>query len=73
MCGVNMGGLLGLKADFEIVDKLLETGERTGENVCSQGTRESFQLIVRPYKFRGEASSTDKGHFNFKCAGACRV
>ncbi len=36
------GGLLGLKADFEIVDKLLETGERSGENVCSQGMRKSL-------------------------------
>ncbi len=41
------GGLLGLKADFEVVDKLLETGENTGENVCSQDMREGFQLIVK--------------------------
>ncbi len=34
MCGVNMGGLLGLKADFEVVDKLLETGREHGEKMC---------------------------------------
>ncbi len=63
------GGLLGLKADFEIVDKLLETGERTEENVHLKGTRESFQLILKAVQLSWGRFSDGQRSFQFQICG----
>ncbi len=63
MCGVNMGGLLGLKADFEVVDKLLRRARTQEKNVCSQGMRESFQFDREGRtSFVGKVLRWTKGH-----------
>ncbi len=41
------GGLLGLKADFEIFDDVLQTGENPEEKMRFAGMRETFQLILK--------------------------
>ncbi len=63
------GGLLGLKADFEIVDELLETGERTAENVFLKGTRESFQLILKAILLSWGRFSDEQRAFQFQMCG----
>ncbi len=63
------GGLLGLKADFEIVDKLLATGERTGENEVLKGTRESFHLILKVVQLSWGSFFDGQRAFQFQMCG----
>ncbi len=42
-----LGGLLGLQEDYDIVDKLLERGERIEENVSVKPKRGSYRLSGR--------------------------
>ncbi len=41
------GGILGLKTDFGIVEKLFRTSGRTAEVIHSTGIRESFELLFK--------------------------
>ncbi len=66
------GGILGLKADFAILDKLLQpfTGDG-GEKTHLKDFRRSARLILKANL--GEASPMDREHSNFICAGGCTV
>ncbi len=74
MCGVNMGGLLGLKADFEVVDKLLETGREHRRQCVFSGHARKLPIDCEGRtSFVGKVLRWTKGISISNFAGACRV
>ncbi len=68
-----LGGVLGLKADFEILDKLFRIGRRTGEYVVLKSIQESFQMISTAIQLSWGRFFEGRRAFQFQMCGRCGV
>ncbi len=67
---VNLGGILGLKADFAVIDKLLQPFESGGaEKAHSNEVRRSFHLILKAIVLSWGSFSDGPRAFQFQMCG----
>ncbi len=63
------GGVLGLRMDFEILDKLIHGGERTEEYYPLKCCRESFQMILTAIQLSWGRFFRGRRAFQFQMCG----
>ncbi len=75
MCEVSFGGILGLKADFAILDKLLEQADGDGEEKDSfeKASGEVFRFISKTMELSWGSFSDGPRAFQFQMCGRCSV
>ncbi len=67
-----LGGILGQKADFAILDKLLQPFDGNGgEKTDAKGVRKSVRLILKAMQLSWGSFSDGPRAFQFQMCGRC--